>query len=92
MSWAHRKLHQATWRRARWEAIRRAGYRCERCGRPGRLEVHHRTPLERGGAPFDARNLETLCAICHREQHAAERAAEVPGRAAWREELKRAFS
>ena len=53
-----------------WAAVRaavraRAGFRCERCRRPGRLEVHHVIPIVDGGAPFDERNLQALCRSCH---------------------------
>lgn len=57
---------------ARKEAIRRAGYRCERCGsfiRCGRLEVHHRIPLADGGAPFAQSNLRVLGRDCHFLEH-----------------------
>lgn len=53
------------WARARLAAHARDGYRCTRCSATGRLDVHHITPLARGGAPFDLSNLQTLCAACH---------------------------
>ena len=61
--------HLAGWKRARLGALRRAGYRCQRCGGARRLEVHHRTPIEQGGAPFDPRNLEVCCRGCHFAAH-----------------------
>jgi hypothetical protein len=33
----------------------------------GRIEVHHRVSLERGGAAFDLRNLVALCRRHHSE-------------------------
>jgi 5-methylcytosine-specific restriction endonuclease McrA len=50
---------------------RRAGYRCERCGRGEyevKLNAHHITPLSKGGitAPW---NLECLCVRCHSFPH-----------------------
>ncbi len=50
----------------RWQAVRRAvferdGYRCVECGRSGRLECDHITPLDRGGDPWDLDNLQALC-------------------------------
>ena len=92
MSWAHRKLNQAHWKNARRAALRRAGFRCEGCGRPGRLEVHHVKPLEDGGAPFEHRNLRVLCFPCHRDAHQADRAVEVAGRSEWIRELRNAFT
>ena len=65
-----RKLYRlAAWKRARLLALRRAGYKCQRCGGARRLEVHHRTPLEHGGAPFDPANLEVICRHCHFAAH-----------------------
>ena len=54
----------------RWAAVRRAvferdGWRCVECGRAGRLECDHATPLDRGGDPWDQANLQTLCRACH---------------------------
>ena len=43
---------------------RRAGYRCERCGRAGRLEIDHIKPVFRGGSNDDG-NLQALCRGCH---------------------------
>jgi 5-methylcytosine-specific restriction endonuclease McrA len=57
------------WRRFREDILRRDGYRCTKCGRAGRLEVHHVTPLEHGGAPFDTANCTTVCHDCHRLEH-----------------------
>lgn len=49
-----------------------AGWRCEACGRSGRLEVDHKTRLEAGGAPYDPENLQALCRGCHIAKTAAE--------------------
>ena len=65
-----RQLYRlAAWKRARLGALRRAGYRCQRCRGAVRLEVHHKTPLESGGAPFDLGNLEVVCRGCHFGAH-----------------------
>ena len=53
----------------RRQALEAAGWRCERCGRPGRLEVHHKQPLHLGGAPYALDNLVVLCRACHIETH-----------------------
>ena len=76
----------------RWQAVRRAvfkrdGYRCVECGRAGRLECDHVTPLQRepGQDPFDPNGLQTLCRACHMDKTAAEnRRAPTPAEAAWR--------
>lgn len=61
-----RRLYgSAPWRRVRRQVLERDGRRCQRCGAPGRLEVHHRTPLGAGGDPFDVANLQSLCRKCH---------------------------
>lgn len=53
------------WAAARLRALGVAGWRCGRCGRSGRLEVHHKLPLHRGGALYDPENLAALCRGCH---------------------------
>ena len=83
------------WGRARLTALRRAGYRCQRCGGVRRLEVHHRTPLEHGGAAFDQRNLIVLCRTCHFRAHRKAAPSDPPDtgrlkreRRAWRAFLR----
>ena len=73
-----------TWLRVRRRILDRDGYRCRECGKPGRLEVHHRVPLARGGAALDPDNLLTLCACCHKRQHTDPD----PERRAWRDYLR----
>ena len=46
----------------------RAGWRCEKCGRPGALELHHIRPLSDGGKAWDALNCMALCRSCHIEK------------------------
>ena len=69
---------RAAWGRARLAALRRAGYRCQRCGGVRRLEVHHRQPLEHGGAPVDQRNLEVVCRACHFAAHGKAAPPDLP--------------
>ena len=68
----HRVLLSAKWARVRRAKLQAAGWRCEGCGRPGALEVHHIRPLHRGGAPFDLSNLQALCRACHTRIHARQ--------------------
>jgi 5-methylcytosine-specific restriction endonuclease McrA len=49
---------------------KRDGYRCVKCGKQfikgdGKLEVHHKVPIRKGGTD-DMDNLESLCRPCHR--------------------------
>ena len=55
------------------------------------MEVHHVQPLQRGGDPLAAGNLQVLCRHCHHDETAKLNGREIPGRAAWLAELKRAF-
>jgi len=57
--------------RTEWEAIQsqvrsRAGWRCQACGRRGRLDVHHVIKRSRGGSDFDLDRLVALCRACQR--------------------------
>lgn len=66
------------WQWMREEAQRRAGYRCERCGKPeaecgkNGLHVHHKIPQTKGGE-HSLSNLEALCPGCHSRLHAEAR-------------------
>ena len=62
--------------------FRAAGWKCVRCGRPGRLELHHVKPVESGGAVYEPSNVEVLCRTCHILHHRNDRAD--PARAEWR--------
>ena len=64
----HAALNQRRWQAARRAALERAGWRSERSGVAGRLEVHHIIALEDGGDPYDLGNLRVLT----REEHIAE--------------------
>ena len=63
----------ATWQKVRAIARARDGSCTQRhqgnCN--GRLEVHHRIPIEHGGQPFDLANLVTLCRHHHEQAEAA---------------------
>ena len=65
MSRHHTPLNARRWATARRAVFDRDGYRCVLCGRAGRLECDHVTPLDRGGDPWDQANLQTLCRACH---------------------------
>ncbi|MBO9612531.1 MAG: HNH endonuclease [Dyadobacter sp.] len=64
------------WRdRVRPQQLRDFPY-CQICDRKGRLveavQVDHIVPLEVGGAPFDPKNLQSLCKRCHTIKSAEE--------------------
>ena len=82
----HHRTHRAGWDRTRKRAISVAGRRCQQCGRPGRLEVHHPLPLSAGGDNDQA--LVVLCRDCHFLQHHKPD----PARLAWSRFLKEEFS
>ena len=86
MSRNHRQLSGPRWARTRRLALRRADYRSELTGRPGRLECHHRVPLDKGGDPYDLDNIVVMTRDEHIRHH--ERDHLLPGRAGWLDYLK----
>ena len=87
---AMRTAERRRWERLRLEILARDGYRCRSCGRAGRLEVDHITPISKGGDPWDPGNLQVLCrSPCHMAKSRAERTRpEHPEIAAWRAYLR----
>ena len=77
----HARLHKGRWERFRRVIFERDSFRCAKCGKAGRLEAHHVIPLDKGGAPFDPENAESLCRDCHIKEHNPPD----PEREAWRE-------
>ena len=82
----HRPANRHGWAAIRQRELRRAGRRCEVCGRPGRLEVHHPRPLSTGGTHDQA--LEVTCRVCHLARHHTPD----PARLAWVTFLQEEFS
>ena len=80
----HHRAHTRGWTAIRARAIRKARRRCARCGRPGRLEVHHPVPLSEGGTHDQA--LEVVCRNCHFLHHNTD-----PARLAWARFLHEEF-
>ncbi|MCY4020159.1 MAG: HNH endonuclease signature motif containing protein [Chloroflexi bacterium] len=72
------------WRALRLAVLHLAGWRCQRCGRAARLEVHHRVALADGGAAFDVDNLEAVCRRCHFARHGKAAPERGPDRREWR--------
>ena len=81
----HRAAYKRGWTRIRARAIRAAGRRCTRCGRPGRLEVHHPRRVSKGGTHDQA--LEVVCRDCHCAEHHTD-----PARLAWARFLHEEFA
>lgn len=69
---ARRIYNSARWKRVRRMILERSGWRCERCGSAGALEVHHRVRLADGGDPWNPESLEAVCRTCHMRQSADE--------------------
>ena len=86
MSRFHRALDRKRWERARLAALDRDGWRCRHCGKAGRLEVDHVTPLHEdpGQDPFDLRGLQSLCVDCHHAKTRGELRDPDPRRDEWR--------
>ena len=79
MTWHDGQLiDRRKWARVRLVVLERDGWRCRTCGKAGRLEVDHVTPLHEGGAVFDLSNLQTLCKRCHFRKSCGERRKREP--------------
>ena len=70
MSRHHVRLHARRWAIVRRAVFERDGYRCVMCGRAGKLECDHVSPLQRepGQDPYDPHGLQSLCRTCHIEK------------------------
>ena len=87
MSKHHIPLYRKRWQAVRRTVFERDGYRCVMCGKAGRLECDHITPLQRepGQDPYDINVLQTLCRACHIEKTRREnRRPLTADEAAWR--------
>ena len=65
----------AEWRRVRQFVLNRDNWRCKRCGKAGRLSVHHIRPLGNGGSQYDPENLQAICKTCHVFAHSTCKSA-----------------
>ena len=62
----------ARWRKLRRQVFNRDAWRCQSCGKAGKLECDHVIPVHRGGAFWDISNLQALCVGCHIRKTAIE--------------------
>ena len=90
----HHKLRGAKYERFRGTMLQRDKFRCECCGKAGRLELHHIERLEDGGDPWDPANVKILTRDCHiklttRENR--ERNPIPPDVQAWHDFIEAAF-
>lgn len=83
----HRNLDRRRWEWTRLKVFERASWRCEGCGRAGRLEADHRVPLHRDPDQdlYALDGLQALCVACHLAKTRRENERDDPARARWRE-------
>ena len=86
------RLDRARWVRVRRQVLERDGWRCRACGRAGKLECDHVTPLSEGGNPYALPNLQALCRTCHVYKSRSERRTITPAEGRWRALLALTFS
>ncbi len=60
------------WNHVRDKALKKAGYKCQHCGSPSNLHVHHKKQVANGGKD-KLSNLIVLCQSCHHKVHAKTR-------------------
>ena len=66
------EVNRNRWRRLRRKMLDKAGWRCKKCGKAGRMEMDHVIPISQGGAHWDEKNLQVLCRDCHFAKTGAE--------------------
>ncbi|MFQ5738310.1 MAG: HNH endonuclease [Acidobacteriota bacterium] len=71
------RLDSDSYGQLRQRVLERDGWRCQNCGRPSNLQVHHRNPRARLGGDVE-QNLITLCARCHQDVHRRGKASRSP--------------
>jgi 5-methylcytosine-specific restriction endonuclease McrA len=62
------RLNTEEYAAVRGRVLERDGWRCQDCGSPKDLQVHHLKPRSRLGADV-MDNLITLCRRCHSKRH-----------------------
>ena len=72
------------WRRLRRRMLDKAKWRCQQCGRAGRMEMDHIIPISRPGAHWDESNLQIICRTHHFLKTGAENRLISAERDAWK--------
>ena len=74
------ELSTKRWKRTRRAVIELAGWRCQKCGKAGRLEVDHIEPVYVNPLRnrFDRSNLQALCENCHWAKSSGEKRNPMP--------------
>jgi 5-methylcytosine-specific restriction endonuclease McrA len=62
------RLDLETYRELKLKILERDGWRCQRCGRRDRLQIHHIIRRSQSGADCEE-NLIVLCGECHDALH-----------------------
>lgn len=68
------QIKHPNWQRKRLEVLDDAGFECENCGEKDvTLNVHHKQYIKgRMYWEYQRHELECLCAVCHKDHHAAQ--------------------
>jgi 5-methylcytosine-specific restriction endonuclease McrA len=61
-------IHSPQWQARSAECIRKAGYKCKKCGSMFGLQTHHKQYANLGNEKDE--DLRVLCKSCHKEIHA----------------------
>jgi len=77
-------MRSPRWARFRRSLIDAAGWRCEKCGRVARFEIHHPVEIntakdeaERLRLIYDPENCKVWCRACHLDHHRPDDPPEV---------------
>jgi 5-methylcytosine-specific restriction endonuclease McrA len=62
------KLGRQIYSRLMRRVLERDGWRCQKCGSPENLQIHHQIKRSQQGSDLLS-NLVTLCAYCHMAEH-----------------------
>ncbi len=92
MSRRHAQLHQKRWAAVRRFVLERDNWRCTDCGKAGRLEIDHISPMQKepNQNPYDPHGLQALCRGCHFAKTARENESpETEGAKEWRALLQK---
>ena len=79
-------IHRVGWKRFRLKILCRDRHRCQKCGTPRQLEVHHiATRCDSPDRTFEPENCLTVCEDCHHKIHSKPTP---PDQVAWRQYIQ----